>query len=557
MPDADVRTDRFGCTLYEMMAREIPYNQWAPIKVMGQVATKGSALQLSPDWPAAMQHVIRQCLLVDPSQRPSMKIVHDMLQQHLEELARVHKQIQATPNAASNFSGSLSGSALSFGSESGAATGHPPTAIERPSTLAAAALSASIAGFGATSESLSRGLNTTTSGGADSLTPQYYNPQYTEINPSAPPPTSDTPATSNPEYSAFHSSATLLSDLLKKPESTASVGLMGLGGYGGSGGLSDLAAGSGLSSLTFDSYGSSLSAMLTATTNRPAPLQFDTGFDRSLAALNPSFSGAVSAPVKQTGLPFGVLAGGANGLAEGDGKTAQFRGCQSLAIDSYNRCFVADSLNGRIRSVSAFGVTSTLVVAPDGLAPIAVCLTPSVVGVDPSLIAAFSATKAGTAGQLIRYNLSDGESAVAACSLLFSNDNSLYAGKPTVLVSGVGADREPILVSPHAIAISHSRDGKDGGTVYIVDADRHRIMRVVLTRDGAASGAPTVFAGSISGSSDGACDKARFSYPRAIAITKDGTIFVAESSGTGIRRISGGTSRQSCAAAHVPRAFRS
>ncbi|MFY7953417.1 MAG: hypothetical protein ACOVT5_13010, partial [Armatimonadaceae bacterium] len=114
------------------------------------------------------------------------------------------------------------------------------------------------------------------------------------------------------------------------------------------------------------------------------------------------------------------------------------------------------------------------------------------------------------------------------------------SGRTDVRVLTVAGEPEPGFVdgpgyaarfdTPTGIAILP--DGK----LVVVDSRNHRIRAV-----DPQSGSTTTLAGSVAGDQDGPADQATFRYPTAVAVGKDGSVFVTDSGNHRIRRIAGGT----------------
>src|SRR4029079_17582067 len=73
-----------------------------------------------------------------------------------------------------------------------------------------------------------------------------------------------------------------------------------------------------------------------------------------------------------------------------------------------------------------------------------------------------------------------------------------------------------------------------GSNVYVTDYSNHTIRRVD------ASGAVTTLAGLAEhfGSSDGSGTSARFNYPEGIAVDKEGTLYVTDTTNSVVRKVS-------------------
>jgi sugar lactone lactonase YvrE len=160
--------------------------------------------------------------------------------------------------------------------------------------------------------------------------------------------------------------------------------------------------------------------------------------------------------------------------------------------------FVADYGNNRIRKITSDGVVSTIAGSTEGFADgqgsQAMFYSPGYLAVRPDGTILVSDGRNGR----IRIVTPDG-----TVSTLVSN-----------------------LMAPMGLAISKS------GVIYISESHAHRIIK--MSPDGERS----VYSGSEQGSSDGPLNAARFSYPSALALAPDGTLFVVDSGNHRIRAIS-------------------
>ena len=90
-----------------------------------------------------------------------------------------------------------------------------------------------------------------------------------------------------------------------------------------------------------------------------------------------------------------------------------------------------------------------------------------------------------------------------------------------------GPARQARLLFPNGMALDHS------GNVIVADAGNHAIR--VIDPDGILT---TLAGGNDWGMRDGSCEEAQFFSPRGVAVHADGSIYVADSHGDRIRRIS-------------------
>jgi sugar lactone lactonase YvrE len=213
-----------------------------------------------------------------------------------------------------------------------------------------------------------------------------------------------------------------------------------------------------------------------------------------------------------------TLAGlaGSSGTNNGTGNQARFNFPNGAAVDNDGNVYVADSGNHTIRKITAAGVVTTL---------------------------AGSAGKAGTnngTGAAARFN-TPARVAVDGGGNVYVADSANHAirivtpaGAVTTLAGLPGSsgtnDGTGTLArfnQPFGVAL----DGT--GNVFVADTFNHTIRRI------APAGAVTTFAGlpGTSGSADGTSNVARFNNPGAVAINSGNELFVADYSGSTIRKI--------------------
>jgi hypothetical protein len=206
----------------------------------------------------------------------------------------------------------------------------------------------------------------------------------------------------------------------------------------------------------------------------------------------------------------------ATGGADGDASVASFNRPRSVAVDANGTVYVADQDNHKIRKISAAGVVSTL--AGSGLRG--------------------SADDTGTAASFaFPYGI-----AVDASGNVYVGDQSNHKIRKitpdgvvsTLAGSGAngGADGNGTAASfsnPAGVAVD--RDGN----VYVVEIG-HRVRRITAAGE-VSTVAGTGTAGSADGSADGTGTAASFNQPQGIAIGRDGSLYVADSSNRKIRKI--------------------
>jgi sugar lactone lactonase YvrE len=212
----------------------------------------------------------------------------------------------------------------------------------------------------------------------------------------------------------------------------------------------------------------------------------------------------------------GITAGGTVSTLAGDGTTTVFNTPCGVAVDKDGNVYVADWNNHRIRKVTSTGTVSTLAGSNAGLAGFGF------------------ADNTGTAA---RFNYPYGL-AVAASGDVFVADGfnhrirkitssgavSTFAGSTDGFNDATGTSAK--FFYPMGVAIDAA------GNLYITDGNNYRIRKI------SADGVVTTLAGSGSGGfNDGAGAGAKFDFPRGIAVTASGDVFVADWNNHRIRKI--------------------
>jgi len=215
-------------------------------------------------------------------------------------------------------------------------------------------------------------------------------------------------------------------------------------------------------------------------------------------------------------IPF---AGSIQGFLDGSGDDAQFNNPFGVAVDALGYVYVADWSNHKIRKISPYpdrevttlaGSTQGFVDATgtDDVGTDAQFNHPRGVAVDASGYVYV----ADTYNHKIRMIRPDGKVKTLAGSTLGYADGNRTNAK---------------FNRPTDVAIDKY------GNVYVADESNHKIRKIT------PNGEVTTLAGSTEGYTDGEGKKARFFYPRGIAVDTYGrNIYVAEYSGHRIRRIS-------------------
>lgn len=265
------------------------------------------------------------------------------------------------------------------------------------------------------------------------------------------------------------------------------------------------------------------------------------------------------------GSVFTTFAGvaGASGATDGTGNGARFNGPNAVAVDSSGNIYVADASNQVIRKITSAGVVTTIAGqagAPgsaDGFQSAARFNTPSGVALDSTgnvyvadagnhtirMISPIGSvtTLAGSAGSIgttdgagssARFAFPSGI-AVDAAGTLYVADT--LNGTIRKLVPGGGTYTVSTFVStavglslPNSVAVDSSFN------VYVADSRNHVIRKVT------PGGTVSVLAGAVgsAGTTDGNGGAARFNSPHSLAVDSSGTVWVANTFGHTIRRIS-------------------
>lgn len=248
-----------------------------------------------------------------------------------------------------------------------------------------------------------------------------------------------------------------------------------------------------------------------------------------------------------------TLAGGSEGYAEGEGGAAAFHTPSGMAIDAAGNLFVADTGNNAIRKVTPEGVVSTL--AGDGLAgdkdgkgagaqfngPVGVAIDGDGVlyvadtyndrirriGRDGTVTTIAGGKRPGKADGAAAQALFDTPTglAVSAAGDLYIADTGNHAirklgkdGNVSTVAAAAEDDRDSLLRSPVGIALTGD------GFLYIASNAHGRVAQ--LTPAGAAVALRDVDHPAQPGY--GADGGVRLYAPRAIALARDGSLFVTD-----------------------------
>lgn len=231
--------------------------------------------------------------------------------------------------------------------------------------------------------------------------------------------------------------------------------------------------------------------------------------------------------------PSGVIttyAGGgtpADGVGDGLAATAAaLSSPQALALDAAGDLYIADTYHNRVRRVDhATGIIST--VAGNGSA---------------------GSTSTGTQATATPVGYPDGVAVDGAGDLFVTSGNQVFKVDPSGIISlyagggsssnGLG-DGGP---ATSAYLFNPSRLATDGvGALYIADVDHYTVRKVattgiITTYAGSAITSPEDTSYSVAGDG-GPATAARFYTPSAIALDRNGNLFIAENYNNRLRRV--------------------
>lgn len=210
--------------------------------------------------------------------------------------------------------------------------------------------------------------------------------------------------------------------------------------------------------------------------------------------------------VTSAGVVSTVAGGGAAGSSDGTGTAARLDEPRGVAIDVNGTLYVADYDNHLIRKITAAGVVTTLAGqadvagSVDGLGTAALFRGPNGIAVDSTGVVYV----ADTGNRSIR--------------------RITAAGVVTTLTPSQG------LNTPRGVAV----DGT--GRILVAEYGTHTIRTV------AADGSIATLAGTVGtpGTTDGSATSARFHFPAGLAVSSDGTVYVADTDNDTIRAIASG-----------------
>jgi sugar lactone lactonase YvrE len=212
-----------------------------------------------------------------------------------------------------------------------------------------------------------------------------------------------------------------------------------------------------------------------------------------------------------------TLAGsaGMRGSTNGPGSAARFNNPQGLAVDKVGNMFVADTGNQVVRKITSAGVVTTLAGSAghrgnsDGTGSTARFTDPDGIAVD----VAGNAYVADTLNFTIRKITPEGVV-------------TTLAGLAGQRGNADGTRSAARFSTPQGIAVDRN------GNIYVADSFNYTIRKVT------PAGVVTTVAGRVNGgSNDGQGRDAGFGNPAGIAVDDSGNVFVADTSNSGIRKI--------------------
>ncbi len=217
--------------------------------------------------------------------------------------------------------------------------------------------------------------------------------------------------------------------------------------------------------------------------------------------------------VTAAGVVTNFAGNGTAGYVNGSGSSAEFDGPQGVTVDSSGNVYVADTNNNRIRKITSGGSVSTL--SGNGTAGLvngssfsAEFNAPNGLGIDSS----GNVYVADTNSNAIRKVTSSGTASTLAGS---STAGYQDATGTSARFSG-----------PQGLVVNSS------GTVYVADTNNNRIRKVT------SAGVVTTVAGSGgAGTDDGLTTAAEINQPKGLALDPGGTLYVADSANSLIRMV--------------------
>ena len=221
-----------------------------------------------------------------------------------------------------------------------------------------------------------------------------------------------------------------------------------------------------------------------------------------------------------------TLAGSSYGFADGAGTAAQFRFPAGIGVDKNGNVFVNDPSNNRVRKITPDGVVSTF--AGTGI--------PGANDGPPGTSATLNFPQGLVIDNSGNVFVSEGNVFQNVNNINYSGNNKIRKITPDGTVSTFagsgtagyddGTGTAASLYYPYGLRFDSN------GNLFVVDYQSSRIRKIT------PGGVVTTFAGSISGSSNGPLNVARFKLPTGIAIDNNGNFYIADRDNVIIRKIS-------------------
>ncbi|MFB9845378.1 NHL domain-containing protein [Mucilaginibacter ginsenosidivorans] len=208
-----------------------------------------------------------------------------------------------------------------------------------------------------------------------------------------------------------------------------------------------------------------------------------------------------------------IAGSGSVGSADGKGALASFNLPEALFIDASNTIYVADAANNLIRKIAPDGTVSTLAGSgdighADGKGTAASFNFPQGISVDKN----GNVYVADTGNDLIRKITPDGTVSTLAGKIALGNTNGVGANATFNIPQGLAVDA--------------------AGNLYVADAGNNLVRKID------ASGLVSTFAGSGNAASfNGTGIMASFNFPDAITIGTNGNLYVTETFGGHVSKI--------------------